>query len=131
MLLFSSAVPLFSWNSSRPHEDQRLVFLEGLLLSEKIHQIVFFGGGRDKRIIYFIVLFRFVVWIRFLTLNDKGGSNYLKLSSQIIEMIEEKSEVAKELTKVTVLSTVCSIGMKFHGGLFWILVVVLKSNFPT
>lgn len=126
MLLFSSAVPLFSWNSSRPHEDQRLVFLEGLLLSEKIHQIVFFGGGRDKRIIYFIVLFRFVVWIRFLTLNDKGGSNLL-----FIEMIEEKSEVAKELTKVTVLSTVCSIGMKFHGGLFWILVVVLKSNFPT
>lgn len=126
MPLFSSAVPLFSWNSSRPHEDQRLVFLEGLLLSEKIHQIVFFGGGRDKRIIYFIVLFRFVVWIRFLTLNDKGGSNLL-----FIEMIEEKSEVAKELTKVTVLSTVCSIGMKFHGGLFWILVVVLKSNFPT
>lgn len=126
MPLFSSAVPLSSWNSSRPHEDQRLVFLEGLLLSEKIHQIVFFGGGRDKRIIYFIVLFRFVVWIRFLTLNDKGGSNLL-----FIEMIEEKSEVAKELTKVTVLSTVCSIGMKFHGGLFWILVVVLKSNFPT
>lgn len=103
------------------------MFLEGLLLSEKIHQIGFFlGGGRDKRIIYFIVLFGFVVWIRFLTLNDKGGSNLL-----FIEMIEEKSEVAKELTKVTVLSTVCSIGMKFRGGLFWILVVVLKSNFPT
>lgn len=91
----------------------------------QIKYIRFWRG--DKKKINVIVLFGFDVWIHFLKLNDKDGSDLL-----FIQMTEEKLEVSKELTKVTASSAVYSIEMKFHGDLFQILVVVvLKSNFAT